>query len=477
MKYRLSTDNCGAINRRAPFRFAISGAAGALLGVLIPVHAETWDGPATGGVWNVATNWSPDTVPDAVSATAIFDDPTANRTVTYGEAITVGSIIFNNSTGFFNRIGSNTVLDVLTFDAAGGGPATITVTGNATGSTTPNGINGPVVLQDNLIITVPVVANTSAAGAFTFIGSNSTITGPGGVTKDGPGTMTFADTAKAFTGPLVIEEGRLRFNANARASATSSVTVASGGQIALDGSATYIFGSADTTQISLNGTGLAAFPGAIRVETDRVVTIPNRVVLQSSSALNVVGTSGSMTLTNIVSGLGALTFSEPAFNAALGKLVLSAANTYSGGTVVKGGTLVVGGSVNATLGSGDVTVASASSVFGGAVAKLTIQTGVLDAIANNATLSLAGGGAAAGVADDGFAELEAGVNEKISGLVLGGVAQALGTYGSSASAATNKFDEYFSGAGIVTVVPEPGAAAMLLGGLAALFTVRRRCRA
>jgi len=39
-----------------------------------------------------------------------------------------------------------------------------------------------------------------------------------------------------------------------------------------------------------------------------------------------------------------------------------------------------------------------------------IQAGVLDAIADTATLSLAGG-LAAGVADDGIADLGAGVNE------------------------------------------------------------------
>src|SRR4029079_13639352 len=79
--------------------------------------------------------------------------------------------------------------------------------------------------------------------------------------------------------------------------------------------------------------------------------------------------------------------------------------------------------------------------------------GVLNAIGDNAILSLAGG-STPDVADVGFAFLEAGVNDRIGALVLGGVAQINGlTYGSNASGALFKSDEYFSvgGSGILTV--------------------------
>ena len=457
--------------RHRAARWFAAGVAGFLASAPPTLQAEVWDGPNTGtsAVWNIPTNWNPDTVPDAIGAAAIFDDPTANRTVTLGEDITIGSLTFNNATSFFNRIGTASAAQgtpILTFDAAGAGPATIVMTGNATGGTTPNGINGPVVLEDNLVITVPVTANTSVAGAFTFIGTGSAITGPGGITKEGPGTMTFADTAKAFAGPLIINEGRLRFNANARASGTSAVTIASGGQIALDGSATYTFGSPTTTVITLNGIGLAAFPGAIRVETNRVVTVPNPIVLQSDSALNIVGTAGSLTLSNTVSGPGALTVGFlPGDPTASGTLVLNADNSYAGGTDVTLGSLIVGGSATASLGAGDVEVDSSAI-------KLTIETGVLDAIENTSVLSLAGGGTA-GSADNGYADLGAGVNEVVGGLFLGGVLQGVGTYGSSLSAATFKNDEYFGGTGIVTVIPEPGVATIVLGAFSGFIGLRR----
>ena len=78
------------------------------------------------------------------------------------------------------------------------------------------------------------------------------------------------------------------------------------------------------------------------------------------------------------------------------------------------------------------------------------------------------------MADNNYLELQTGVNEFVSALLLGGVPQAFGTYGSTVSGATFQNDEYFSGPGIVTVVPEPGAAVMLRGGIGTLFGLRRR---
>ena len=105
--------------------------------------------------------------------------------------------------------------------------------------------------------------------------------------------------------------------------------------------------------------------------------------------------------------------------------------------------------------------------------KLTIQTGVLSAIADTATLTLAGGGVPA-LADNGFAELAAGVNDILAGLVLGTAVQPFGTYGSTLSRGNIPAnDEFFSGAGILTVVPEPGVTTMLIGGFSALLGLQR----
>jgi autotransporter-associated beta strand protein len=147
-----------------------------------------------------------------------------------------------------------------------------------------------------------------------------------------------------------------------------------------------------------------------------------------------------------------------------GTLTLTGNNTYTGLTTVTGGTLVAGG-VSGLLGTGSVSVENTAI-------KLTIQTGVVSAIGDAATLTLAGGGTA-GTADAGFVDLGTGVNETVGGLVLGGLPQAPGTYGSTSSLATFKDNEYFAGSGIVTVIPEPGGASILLGGLNVLLGLHR----
>ena len=58
--------------------------------------AQTWNATGTDD-WNTATNWTPNTVPNSATATAIFGASTNNSVVLFG-AVTVGTIRFNPST-------------------------------------------------------------------------------------------------------------------------------------------------------------------------------------------------------------------------------------------------------------------------------------------------------------------------------------------------------------------------------------------
>lgn len=476
---------------RASHQLAV-GAVAFLVTVAPSVYAEIWDGPDTGGLWNNPANWDTNiTFPDAVGAVAIFNNPASNRTVLLGEDITIGSLTFNNSSGFTNTISGNNEAFVLTFDATDAGPATIDVAGFNTlsGATNPNAIRGGVVLNDNLVINVAPTAST--VGALTFLGTGtpgSSLSGPGGITKTGTGGLTFADTAKTFTGALVVNAGKLRLNATGRASGTSSVMVAAGGQLNLDagtaaGTNNFTFGPAgNTTVITLNGNGVtegpfAAFPGAIRKENTRNAQLDNPIVLQTSAAINV--RAGDLRLSNTVSGPGMLTMGALPGDAALQPtLTLAADNGYSGGTTASSGTIIVA-SASGDLGTGNVTVDGKTTLVQGATTftangRLTIQTGVSNAINDLAVLTLTGSDlAGAGNDVGGFVTLETAVNETVGGLILGGAPQDAGTYGSTTSLATFRDDEYFSGPGMVTVIPEPGAAVMLIAGVGALIGLQR----
>ncbi len=448
----------------SPLILAVSAAA-LVFSDAPSARAETFNKTSGSNSWNSTLNWVEGTIPNAVNAAAIFDSPTAARTITLDTPITVGSILFNISANFTNLLQNGTG-GSLTLDATGTGPATITTDGTTTSLIT---LSASQIWLDDVTVNTISATSASVAGAITLTG---TIGGAGGLTKTGPGTLTLATAAKTFAGPTLVSAGRLRLSALGSPALSSSVTVASGGQITFTGaSGTFTLGASD---LNLNGTGLATFPGAVRADQVGSV-IPNPVVLQSNSSINVPGSTSTLTLQGIVSGLGGLEVGTlPGDSLNQGTLTLTGNNSYLGGTIVTQGTLVVSGAF-ADLGTGNVTVDGLTTGSGGSVAngKLTIQSGVINAIDDLATLILTGG-SGVGVADGGFATLGSGVDEIVGGLVLGGVVQGADTYGSTLSAANIKNDEYFAGTGIVTVVPEPGVAAMLLGGLGLLFGRRRR---
>jgi autotransporter-associated beta strand protein len=204
-------------------------------------------------------------------------------------------------------------------------------------------------------------------------------------------------------------------------------------------------GGFDYTTPTITLTGGGGSGAAATATSSPTLTLnSNRGVQLTANGGTLSQTNGTtLTVGGIISstGNGTLTKSGP------GTLILTGANTYTGATIASDGVLALAGAA-ATLGTGNVSVQDAGI---GAGAGLLIQTGVLNAIADTATLSLAGGGAA-DVADAGFASLESGINERVGALILGGVSQLNGlTYGSSTGRAVIQSDEYFSGSGILSV--------------------------
>ena len=449
-------------------------AASALSLIATSANAAALNSPATfslGGPasWTAAGSWSisPD-YPSGDLAAVTFNAPTATRGVTLDAAITVPSITFNS--GNFTTTLSAGTGGSLTFDTPTAGPATITTTGSGTSGQT---ISAGMTLTDSLTVDLQQTPGNGTSGSLTLSGAMS---GPGGLTKTGPGLLTISTNNKTYLGPTNLNAGRIRIS-TAGAITNSVVTVAPGAQITMIATTTN---TAIGSTLNLNGNGLGAgdfpgdFPGAIRNDTNLVATITSPTVLQSDTLIHVQGAAtGSTTFSNSISGVGRLTFTALNSNTDLGQLVLNGNNSYAGGTTVNGGNLVVSGAA-ADLGSGNVEV---KNVIAGGNARLTISTGVANAIDDLATLILEGGGGA-GVADQAYAILGAGVNDTIAGLVLGGVTQTQeGTYGSSTSGATFQLDEYFSGTGVVTLaIPEPTGLALLGFGAAGLLARRRGSR-
>jgi autotransporter-associated beta strand protein len=460
-----------------------------LLGLTAPASlGQVWTGPTgagESGSWNAAANWTPNTVPNAVGAAVTFNAPTTARVVTVDSGaagFTVGSISFTMGP-VTDALQVGTAGSNLKLDNGGNG---VTLTFNASGTTLGNNtISAATVFNDNVTANVNYQPTTPSGsvtqGALNWTGSAS---GSFGFTKTGPGKMTMGTALKAYTGPTLFDtdSGRIRISTAGRPSATSSLTVKQGAQIDLiTASLGYTFGPGP---LNLNGTGLGPaslegnFPGAIRQDTGLVTGITNNTVLQTDTLLHVQATAGtgsgsnptgSMTMSGVISGPGKLTVTAPNSNVDQGFLILSNANTYTGGTLVAGGILQVTGGTAAApgLGTGNVSVTNASSPS--SIARLSIPNAGVDAISDAAILSLDGG-------NSGFAILGAGVNETVGGLILGGTVEPAGTYGSTASGATFQSDTFFSGTGIITVAGVPEPSTLALTGLAAAGFVGRRLR-
>ena len=176
----------------------------------------------------------------------------------------------------------------------------------------------------------------------------------------------------------------LNFTGNGSGAASHSVTLAPGAA----GSSNYLILDPVTSYSNTNsgaaytaGTGLAVEAGSAAHTISANIELANNQTwaINNSSAnpLTVSGTIGNM------SSAAALTKTGP------GNLILTAANTYSGGTTIYGGTLQLG-IANALLPTGALTVSGTGA-----------SAGTLDLNGNNQTVgSLSDGGVSAGTITD-----------------------------------------------------------------------------
>jgi hypothetical protein len=190
--------------------------------------------------------------------------------------------------------------------------------------------------------------------------------------------------------------------------------------------ATYTFSGGDIQGSSVGGGGGLILGGTGAVTINSNYTAAGPIISNKSG-------TGAATINGNITAATELTVNG-------GAVTLGGANTYPGDNTVNGGSLTVSGSA-ATFGGGDVTVNAGSAA---------ISAGVMNAILDTATLTLLGGGTA-NMADVGFIDLAAGIDERIGSLVLGTTTYTSGTFGATGSSATNIFDEYFLGGGIITV--------------------------
>ncbi|MBE1159678.1 autotransporter-associated beta strand repeat-containing protein [Dyella acidiphila] len=185
-----------------------------------------------------------------------------------------------------------------------------------------------------------------------------------GFTKTGTGTLTLTNATNDFVGPVTVSGGTL-----------AAAVLADGGQASSIGA-----GTNDPSNLVLQSGGALEYTGATNT-TDRGFTLGT-----GGGQVAVDQAATTLTDSGTVIGAGGLTKNGA------GTLVLSGANTYTGGTIVNAGTLQAGsaqafGGQAGGTGAGSITVAAGAtldlnnlSVWVGGLAgagNVTLGTGTL----------------------------------------------------------------------------------------------------
>ncbi len=250
------------------------------------LFSATWNLNANGN-WNVNGNWtSPSIFPNGVDAVAIFGNViTANRNVTLGQDITIGTINFDDNNRYTITAAA---IDALTFDVSSGNAA-INIT-NANG-------NGPHRILNDMVFNDTIVIDHNSTGIFTLSGM---ISGSGGLTKTGSGTTELDNSTNDYAGITTVNAGVLDY-ITAGSILGGNTVIINGGSLTID----QTMGGSDALNITINSLGTL---NQGTNDTIRLLTLQGAgdLVLTTStgggSLLEFEGTGADTTFSGAISG-------------------------------------------------------------------------------------------------------------------------------------------------------------------------------
>jgi autotransporter-associated beta strand protein len=450
------------------FTFKANDGANDSPSATVTIHVaqvQTWTNIAS-GTWSTGAKWSGGVAP------------------TPGGSST-GTLVFN--TGGYSGISSNDLAGTFLLNRVNFGSAlpALSVSGNALSfalnSTTLPEINQDsaktVTVSNNLNLAAGTTVGGSGAGSLTLSGI---ISGASSLTQASSGNLTLSGV-NTYSGGTVVSRGTFTLG-NKNACGTGAITLAAGTtfqQANFEGNAASL---AVPNALVLSGTGHVTMnmPFAYKdVWLNQPVSGTGGFTVQGGSrALTLTGNntfSGGVKLVNSdnkiqishLNALGTGTFRTERSTSNFGQLIplanLSAGSGVANAVDIANGSylnvyanetnhLLLSGPITSAVGTGHLHKSGSATLTLSGVNTYTGTTTVAAGILSCSNATSLGGGP---LAITGTAKLNVNFNGtcKATSLSLGGVAQANGTYGSTSSSAANKNDTWFSGTGMVTVVP------------------------
>ena len=383
-------------NPQSGFTYAFGTSGGWItLTIAAGANVGTW-GVDNDGNWSAAGNWTTiaGTMPPRNAGdAATLGTGSSLRTVTLDANETVGGITFNNANSFVIANSGNT----LTMDNSGVG-ATLGVTAG-----TANAIQTSVALNDNTTIAVSSGNSLLVSG---------TVSNSPSVTKS---------LAVSGAGTLALSGN----NSYGPSTGTVGTTLSGGGTLQVAHNSALGAGDLSVTGSSTLQAGAAG------------LSVANNIGLGSGVTATVDNNGNELSLGGVIGGNGSLA------KTGVGTLVLGAANTYAGSTVIGAGTVSIssdsslgtapgaatpnrlvlnGGSL---VGSSTLTLNATRGIGIGPTSGSTPGTGLLDA-ASGQTLTVNGLIASAGNTGANSLTLNSGAGN--NGIVtLGGTNTFSGT--------------------------------------------------
>lgn len=283
---------------------------------LVPTSAawaQTWDGGGSNNNWTTANNWNPNGAPVNDGTADITFSGSARLRPNANGAKNINSLTFDSAAGAF---------------VSGGSILTINGGGILSSATVAETINNNIVLGANQTWTVSDPASTLTVRGRVSGGSALNKAGDGTLTLSGANTYTGGTTVSAGTllGSTTSLQRNIVDNANVTFNQTFSGTYAgilSGtGTLTKAGSGTVTVSGANTYS---GGTTVSA--GILQGDT---TSLQGNILDNARVTFNQTTTG---TYAGIISGTGSL------FKLGTGTVILSGANTYTGGTTVSAGVL------------------------------------------------------------------------------------------------------------------------------------------